>query len=120
MVRLVRIDPYLGFAEPAALWPKAPKAQNHWLLVDRDGQVVLVTTSKKQHAIARLNVVPFLPGGDAKVDALEVRDGQLAFTPLVDISGYTFVIRQGSKLVVERRDALGGAVASLAELESIL
>jgi hypothetical protein len=121
-VRLVRVDPYLGIHEPVGSWPRSGRWQEHWLVVDRDGQVLLVASShgKKEHALARFRLVPLRSIAPPALDWLEHRPGRLAFAPLVDISGYTFVTRQAGELSVERREQLDGLPATLADLGGVL
>jgi hypothetical protein len=51
---------------------------------------------------------------------MEVLPGELAFAPLVDISGYAFVSAWPGGWVVDRRDQLGGAAAPLSKLGEVL
>jgi len=122
MVRLVRVEPYLGAVSIVGQWPRGAYFRQQWLLVDHDGQVLLVSSSeaKGQHAVVRFGVVPFLWSAPVEVAGLEVRDGALAFEPLVDISGYTFARKTPEGIAVDRRSSLGGSEATLAEVEAFL
>jgi len=122
MVRLVRVEPYLGAVSLVGQWPRGAYFRQQWLLVDQDGQVLLVSSSeaKGQHAVMRFEVVPFLWSAPVEVAWLEVRDGALAFEPLVDISGYTFARKTPEGIAIDRRSSLGGAEATLAEVEEFL
>jgi hypothetical protein len=122
MARLVRIDPYLGVAEPVAQLERAGEYDRHWLLTDVAGQVLLVASSasKQSNAVARLTVVPFRAAAPVLVERMEVLPGELAFAPLVDVSGYTFVIAGPGGWVVDRREELGGIAAPLSKLGEVL
>src|SRR5262249_37513701 len=76
MFRLVRIDPYLGAAQVIGEWPRRADAEHRWLVVDRDGQVLLVSSSSSaaRHTVMRFEVSPFEDAVPARA-ALSVREG---------------------------------------------
>jgi hypothetical protein len=76
-------------------WPRHQAWNRHWLVVDRDGAVLLASSNvtAKQHAISRLDIVP---SGTVEMQVDGIESGNRAFVlpPLVDASGYTLLLRQ--------------------------
>jgi hypothetical protein len=113
--------PYSGATWVAGEWPRKPHPKDQWLVVDNDGRVLLVSSSpsKKEHTILRFGVTPFDDAGPLPLK-LAVRSGWLAFRPLSDADGYTFVLQGKGCLTVDRVRTLVWAPASLGADESEL
>ena len=109
MARLVRIDPLSGNHEVVWQGPHLGVFEQHWLGVDRDGNVLLFGSSKlvRKHVTVRFEATPFVLG-TAKPDLMRFDQGELIGQPLVDSHGYQFVTRTGGKRFhVQRLDSLG-------------
>lgn len=120
-VRLTRIDPFLGGSWTVGEWPRRPHAKDQWLVVDRDGQVLLASssTSKKMYAIMRFEVTPFEDTAPIRT-VLAARPGRLAFRPSADADGYSFVLKKAGGFVVDRFAQLGAQSAELGDDEAAL
>jgi hypothetical protein len=120
-VRLVRIEPYLGTTQVLGQWPAEPSVLGRWLGLDRDGQVLLIATSAERYGVVRVEVVPFEDALPTR-PLLAVRDGRLAFRPLVDASGYSFVRKSNASddLNIDCVAELALARSGLADLEPAL
>lgn len=115
--RLVRIEPYLGAVQVVGEWLRSADPEHRWLLVDREGQVLLVSSSSSaaKHTVMRFEVTPFEDALPAHAE-LTVRQGHLAFKPIVDAGGYTFVVA-GETLGVPRTASLSFSAASVGDDE---
>ena len=93
--RLVRVGLDGSGAKVMASWPKLGVYDTHWLLVDRDGGLVLVASSTKtlSHAVAKLST----SGGGLHVAALRFAQGGLAVPPMIDRNGYRFFVKRHKK-----------------------
>ena len=93
--RLVRVGLDGSGAKVMASWPKVGVYDTHWLLVDRDGGLVLVASSTKtlSHAVAKLST----SGGGLHVAALRFAQGGLAVPPVIDRNGYRFFVKRHKK-----------------------
>jgi hypothetical protein len=116
--RLVRLDPRTGEFEQIGQWLRLGLFNQHWLVVDKDGQVLLAASSDvaKKHLVIRLdNRAP-----QVKPTAIRLGQGALAYRPMVDQEGYSFIKRQTKKkkppTVTERSKTLGGIPAGWSHL----
>jgi hypothetical protein len=91
-VRLVRLDPATGEFEQIGSWLKLGLFNQHWLVLDKDGEVLLAASSDalKQHTLVRFDN----HGGGWKLDRVVLGQGALAFKPMVDEAGYSLVINK--------------------------
>jgi hypothetical protein len=92
--RLYRVEPYTGAILSVGDWPRKGHADRHWLLLDRDGQVLLVASSStqgKMHAVARFEVKPAEPAAPLRF-SFAVRGRSLALAPFADPAGYGIVL----------------------------
>ncbi|MBI5537876.1 MAG: hypothetical protein HY898_34440 [Deltaproteobacteria bacterium] len=86
----------------------------HWLLLDRDGSVLLVASSTKlrKHAIFRFTAV------GSGVRLVRIAAGYLPSAPVVDLAGYGFIVRKNDNspptLIRMRELGHGAAVSSAA------
>lgn len=73
-------------------WPRHQAWNRHWLVVDRDGDILLASSNvtAKRHAISRLDI------GNTEMQVDGITEGNRAFVlpPLVDARGYTLLLRQ--------------------------
>jgi hypothetical protein len=99
--RLVRIDPQTGHHELLGTWPR-PRGwfqnqlfEDHWLVLDRDGGVLFVASSGKlgRHAAVR---IALRDGESPHVEGIRLANGKLAGAPVVDVDGYSFLIKAGN------------------------
>ncbi len=90
--RLTAIDPTALTVEPMGSWPRHASWDQHDLVVDADGAVLVASSSSKtkKHAIARFAVAATPP----KLDGIAKGNRQLLIEPVVDGSGYTLVLRK--------------------------
>lgn len=100
--RLVAIEPARMTARVIGTWPRHAAWDRQWLVVDRDGALLLASSSAslKKHAVARID----LRNGGNQVDG--IASGRKAFVLpiLVDGSGYTLVLRKGQGAVKGKDD----------------
>jgi hypothetical protein len=95
-------------------WPRLKHFDRHWLLLDRDGSVLLVASSTKlrKHAIFRFT------GLGSGVRLVRMATGYLPSAPVVDLAGYGFIIRKNDNspttLVRMRELGHGEALSSAA------
>lgn len=115
--RLLRVEPYLGIVQVVGEWTRRADVSRRSLLVDQDGQVLLVSSSERadKHTVMRFEATPFDDSARVRA-ALAVRSGTLAFDPIIDGGGYTFVIA-GRELGVQRVDGLSFTAAALGDDE---
>lgn len=121
--RLVRIQPYLGLVETVGQWTRSGLADGHWLMVDIDGQMLLVSSSstKDKHVVARFHAVPFDSVTPVVVEwVASARAHAVVLPPLVDRQGYTFVYQGHGGLQVHREAALTGKSGKHASLDGAL
>jgi hypothetical protein len=118
-VRLTRVHVETGYNQIMAEWERDSDWDRQWLRLDQDGRVLLFSSNSSSHVhyVARLAVAPFVSGAPLVVEALTGREGALAYRPIVDMAGYTF-IRDDD--VVERVDSLDGDPADVEDLADIL
>jgi hypothetical protein len=127
-VRLVRLDLTVGVPVVVGTWPWTWSWDQHYLLQDRDGQVLLYSSSSSwaldEHAVARLRSAGMSADERIVVEKLAIEPGMMPIPPVVDMAGYgmpfQFVGTTGTLYDPGRRDTLPGAPASLADLGSIL
>lgn len=95
--RLARIVPGTGEAEVLGTWPRLRFFDRHWMVLDRDGSVLMVASSTRLrwHTVVRIELADAGP----RVDAVRFGRGALALSPSVDSEGYSFPIQH-------RRDRL--------------
>jgi hypothetical protein len=99
--RLVRVHPETGEHELLGAWPR-PRGwfqsrlfENHWLVVDQDGGVLVVASSMpfRMHAVIRVA----LDGPAPRVEGIRFAEGHLSSIPVVDVTGYSFVVESKKK-----------------------
>ena len=88
VARLVRVDIYRGVVTLVGEWPKSADFDKQWLFLDRDGIVLLASTSTTHHAIARFVVPPLAAHGTVEL-SMAIDPRALAFSPFADASGYS-------------------------------
>lgn len=116
--RLATVDPDGGGVVTVGVWPRHPAWDLHWLVVDRDGAVLLASasTSTQKHAITRIEAAT---GGGPKVTGRLVGARALVLPPLVDGAGYTQVLRkakENEEVETERVYTLPFVASQLEEL----
>ncbi len=115
--RLTAVDPISGVASAIGAWPRHAEWDREYLVVDRDG-ALLVASSKsagKKHAIFRIDARKKPP----TIDGVEKGKRAFVYQPVVDMSGYTLVLRQdqgNDKIEVVGEHALNLTPATLADL----
>ncbi len=103
----MRVDPASGQAQQLGTWPRLGVFDQHWLVVDRDGGVLLVASSSllRKHTVVRFWVQP-----ETQPQVTLVRFGKraVAMMPWVDALGYSFpvTIKQDALPQVVRLDKL--------------
>jgi len=101
------------------VWKRHAEWDQHWLTVDRDGALLLASSTsakKKRHRITRIDVRGGLPPA---IDGVLEGKKPLVLPPLVDAVGYTLVVKQDSgndRANMIRLDALDLQPATLATL----
>jgi hypothetical protein len=116
--RLVRLDTKTGEFEQIGQWLRLGLFNQHWLVVDKDGQVLLAASSDvaKKHLVIRLDNRT----SQVKPATIRLGQGALAYRPMVDQEGYSFVKRQMKKnkppTMTERSKTLGGIPAAWSHL----
>ena len=116
VARLVEVVVDNPAATVLATWPRDPDWDRHFLVVDRDGALLLASSSSQQnkHAIARLDV---LEPNALVVDGIDAGNRPLAFPLLVDSAGYTIVLKKNaSQLERVRKLELDLSPATIADL----
>lgn len=93
VIRLVRLDPYMGRAAVVAEWEKNDAYDKYFLVVDRDGQVLLVQSDSRagHYVVAQFEGMLFDRATAPTVKQCVLRKGTLLGEPSADLSGYTFV-----------------------------
>jgi hypothetical protein len=117
--RLVRLDPDTGKAELLGKWPRLGWFDRHWFMLDLEGNVVVVASSRglKSHALMRIR----LDGAKPRVDRVQVGQGELAMAPWVDVSGYALPIaRKGMFPTIVRRKSLAGRQGAWSDMQGLL
>ena len=109
VVRLTRVEPYLGHVDSVAQWPWTGTWDKQYLVIDARGKVLLASssTSTNKTALAHFEVAPFIGDAKVSVDSFRTFNGALALPPIADLSGTTlfrFDAKKGVYLV--RRRAL--------------
>ncbi len=92
--RIVRVRPGTGEADVFGTWPRGGLFDQHWLVVDRDGSMLVVASSQQpnKHVVARIAIGD---RDDLDVEGVWVAKGTLATAPSVDPDGYSFPISTG-------------------------
>ncbi len=103
MARLTRVHAGTGVAEVVGTWPRLKLFESHWMMLDRDGAVLLFASSShtRAHWVFKLN-----PDTGA-LEGMRRRNGMLAMRPSVDMGGYSFLVQNSasqSPTVVRRAD----------------
>jgi hypothetical protein len=116
--RLASVDPTSKAVAILGTWPRHAAWDRHWMVVDRDGSVLIASSNsaKESHSIARLIVAdPAAPS----ISGVAKGNRALVLAPLADRVGYTVFTwkSQGNnKVKVERVAALAFKPANLANL----
>lgn len=100
LARLVSIDPSTGHHTLVGAWPRVRLLgdwvyDRRWLVVDRDGSLLVVASSSRlrNHAIVRIDLAD-----TPTVDGVRLAPGLLGAAPAVDAGGYSLVIERRNKL----------------------
>jgi hypothetical protein len=119
--RLLRIQPTTGYTQVVATWNENSPWDWYRLVLDHDGQVLLVATheSSNKHVVARIEVTPYHGYDPIMVSHLDIRTGTIAFPPAVHAVGYTFYLFSDGVHAVELREKLGGSAATLQDLGAL-
>ena len=108
--RLSRLQLGTGMVEVLGEWSRTGKFDRHWLILDRDGRVLLAASSEKvnKHVVLRLDAAA---GGLQVVNSFAGQHA-LALRPLVDAEGYGFATRIAAHKmpVIVRLKALTGGI----------
>jgi hypothetical protein len=134
VARLYRVEPYLGAVQLVGAWRRDPARDRVFLVLDRDGAVLLVTSSTAGavHSVVRLEATPYAPQTPLRI-SLTHSPGALVLPPFADAAGYSFALQRGSGIGVrhplqgsegmvelERRTELGLLTGTLDEVGSVL
>jgi hypothetical protein len=92
VARLVTLDPLTGEMNVVGEWPRLTHFDAHWLLLDKDGSVLLAASSRKLRLHAVLRFVH--NGSGARL--LRLAQGFMPFSPVIDLAGYGFVVQDKS------------------------
>gem|GEM_PF-2442254 len=119
--RLVRVAPGTGQAEVLGMWPRRRIFDRQWLVLDRDGDVLVVASSRalKKHVVVKIDVTP----ARAEVRLVRVAPRALAMAPVVDMQGYSFPVEVKSNAlpsVVRLQELAGQATGQWSELGGCL
>jgi hypothetical protein len=120
--RLYRVEPYLGAVQLVGAWRHQPERDRVSLVLDRDGAVLLVTssTTRAAHSVVRFEATPYAARKPLRV-SLRHWPGALAGAPFADAAGYSFALRgpEGTAQL-ERRTELGLLSGELSDVGSVL
>jgi len=102
--RLVRINPKSLQHEVVWQGSKSGEFDGHWLVIDRDGHVLLVSSSSafNKHVTVKIQATPHM-FGTAKPTLVRLGQGALLSAPTVDSDGYTFLTRSGQTEIAPLR-----------------
>jgi hypothetical protein len=120
--RLYRVDPYSGGALLVGQWPRGGAFDQHWLVLDREGRVLLAASSggRREHALVRLAASRHddgAPLGLSCATAPKALDAE----PLIHRTGYSFAWRNPKgKLLLWRKNELHLTPCSLVDLGALL
>ena len=117
-MRLLRIDPHAGGVQVVASWPYLGLFDRQWLVVDREGDVMVVASSRT----LRTHLVLTVGERDEQVRARRVQlgFGELAEAPAVDPLGVTWFVRTwNGAMVPVRRSHDPGSSCQLSELRNL-
>ena len=121
--RLYRVEPYLGVVQLVGAWPRRAAFDAHFLVLDRDGAVLLAgsSTIKNFHAVVRIEATPYKSGKSQGISFRLRRPNSLACAPFADAVGYSFALGgpEGT-LLLERQTELGLLPGSLTDIGSVL
>jgi hypothetical protein len=120
--RLYRVEPYLGAVQRVGAWRRDPARDKVFLVLDRDGAVLLVTSStiRAEHSVVRLEAMPYAPWKPLRV-SIKHWPGALAGAPFADTAGYSFALHGPLETVqLERRTYLGLLSGELSDVGSAL
>ncbi len=117
--RLLAVDPTRGATRVLGKWNRDDRWDQHWLLTDRDGSLLLASSQSRSalgeckygkgkkckvgsqgYVIARLDVAD---SSRPRIVGIHEGDGPLAFSPVVDVAGYTVVTKRKADRVSVRR-----------------
>jgi hypothetical protein len=88
-LRLTRVDIVSGAAEVLSTWQVQGLTDRAWLVTDREGSILLVTSSSLQNSYAVARVV--FEGPAARVERQKTYSGRLAAPPVADLTGLRLV-----------------------------
>lgn len=101
--RLTRVQAGTGEAEVLGTWPRLKLFESHWMMLDRDGSVLLFASSSRTRAHWVFKLDPDSGG----LVGMRRRNGMLAVRPSVDMDGYSFLVQSRASqppTVVRRAD----------------
>ena len=101
--RLSRVDAATGEAHIVGTWPRLELFDKHWLMLDRDGSVLLFASSTH----TRAHWVFKLDPEQGTLEGMRRAKGMLAVRPSVDMGGYSFLVQKrasASPTVVRRSE----------------
>jgi hypothetical protein len=102
--RLTRVNSGTGEAEVLRTWPRLKRFEKHWLVLDRDGGVLLFASSAHTQAYWVFKLDP----DDGTLVGMRRSKGMLAARPFVDPGGYSLLWqrRASDRPVVVRKTDL--------------
>ena len=81
-----------GEAHVVGTWPRLKLFEKHWLMLDRDGSVLLFASSTH----TRAHWVFKLDPEQGTLEGMRRTKGMLAVRPSVDMGGYSFLVQRGA------------------------
>lgn len=116
--RLVALHVPSGAPTRLASWQPRPSVDRHWLVVDRDGALLLAASSSQRHrhVIARIAV------GDSAgtLEALRIGSRALRLAPIADGAGYALLLETEDGILRKRLGTLSNDAGTWAALEAEL
>ncbi len=118
--RLMRVVPGTGAVEVLGRWPRLGVFDKLWLVVDRNGTVLLAASSDKvnKHVIIHIQNEASPP----RVDRTYAANRALALPPLVDGLGYAFatIVSKHKMPVTVRKATLDGGIGHWGDIGTCL
>jgi hypothetical protein len=116
--RLSAVDFMSQGVREVGRWPRHAEWDAQWLLVDRDGALLVgsSSTSRGEHAVVRVST-----GAAPAAQGIERAPGTLVVAPLVDGAGRTLVLRGATGgVAVDRKGGFAWAPATFDDLAGVL